>query len=74
MTASTGNWYGLVSIVREGLGYVQVEPQMRLLACPNDGEPYSQGPDGMLFCRYDGYRPDGTFVDPSRRTRSLTRY
>ncbi len=26
-------------------------------ACPNDGEPLSQGPDGALFCRFDGWRP-----------------
>lgn len=28
-------------------------------ACPNDGEPLTEGPDGHLFCRFDGWRPDG---------------
>jgi hypothetical protein len=27
-------------------------------SCPNDGEPYKVGPDGLLFCPNDGYRPD----------------
>lgn len=27
------------------------------VACPNDGEPYRTGPDGELYCRFDGYRP-----------------
>jgi hypothetical protein len=25
--------------------------------CPNDGIPYSTGPDGQPFCRFDGFRP-----------------
>lgn len=69
-----GSWYEMLSIVREAIGYVQVEPEMRLLACPNDGEPYSQGPDGMLFCRNDGYRPNGTYVGDQPRTYNATRY
>lgn len=27
------------------------------VACPNDGEPYQSGPDGALFCPFDGYTP-----------------
>lgn len=26
--------------------------------CPNDGEPLESAPDGGVFCRYDGWRPD----------------
>lgn len=26
-------------------------------ACPNDGEPLREGPDGQLFCPSDGWRP-----------------
>ena len=29
------------------------EPQ----SCPNDGTPYRTGPNGELFCPFDGYRP-----------------
>ncbi len=25
--------------------------------CPNDGETLQQGPDGRLFCPFDGWRP-----------------
>ena len=25
-------------------------------ACPNDGTPLELGPDGVLFCRHDGWR------------------
>lgn len=28
-------------------------------ACPNDGEPLQTGPDGKLFCVFDGWRPSG---------------
>lgn len=27
-------------------------------ACPNDGEPLKEGPDGRLFCPFDGWRPE----------------
>jgi hypothetical protein len=71
---SQGNWYRLLSIVHEGLGYVRIEPKMRLLSCPHDGERYSMGPDGKLYCRYDGYRPDGTYVEDFPRHPMRTRY
>jgi len=25
------------------------------VACPNDGEPLEQGPDGRLHCPFDGW-------------------
>jgi len=27
-----------------------------LPSCPNDGEPLIEGPDGVRFCRFDGWR------------------
>lgn len=33
-------------------------------ACPNDGEPLREGPDGFPYCPFDGWRPDGA---PIRR-------
>lgn len=27
------------------------------VACPNDGEPLRDGPDGQPYCPYDGWRP-----------------
>lgn len=37
----------------------QLQTQWRtqpLPACPNDGEPLLIGPDGVRYCRYDGFR------------------
>lgn len=25
-------------------------------ACPNDGQPLTAGPGGVLFCEFDGYQ------------------
>lgn len=72
--AGSNGWYAFSSLVREAIGYAAVEPAMRLRACPNDGEPYSQGPDGGLYCRFDGYRPDGSYVGDYPRTFTFTRY
>ena len=33
------------------------EAERNPVACPNDGEPLVTGPDGKLFCVFDGYRP-----------------
>jgi hypothetical protein len=29
------------------------------VACPNDGEPLSINVNGVVFCRYDNWRPPG---------------
>lgn len=55
-------WYQLVQIVKNAR-----DPQFRATAveqmtCPRDGEPLQTGPDGGLFCRYDGWRPPGQAV------------
>jgi len=31
--------------------------------CPNDGQPLQTGPDGVLFCTFDGWRDSGTWHD-----------
>jgi hypothetical protein len=54
---AVGSWYTLIALNDEARQYVAEAPEFARLACPNDGEPYSTGPDGQLFCRYDGYRP-----------------
>jgi hypothetical protein len=51
----SSGWYGLLAIVTEARERAR-EPET---ACPNDGEPYTTGPDGAPFCRFDGYRPLG---------------
>jgi hypothetical protein len=52
-----GSWYQLLDIIKEDAqeqAYWESQPPM---ACPNDGEPLVTGPDGQLFCKFDGYRP-----------------
>lgn len=53
----SGSWYQLIGIRDEARASREADKQRELLACPNDGEPYSIGIDGERFCRFDGYRP-----------------
>lgn len=50
-------WEQLVNVLHEAQAdhdeYVSQPPR----ACPNDGEPLEEGPDGQLFCPSDGWRP-----------------
>lgn len=57
-----GSWYGLVDTLREGADLARAERSGPPAACPNDGEPLLAGPDGGLYCPFDGWRPDGTYV------------
>jgi hypothetical protein len=51
-------WEQLVEALRQGRqdheDYVSQPPR----ACPNDGEPLKEGPDGSLFCPSDGWTPE----------------
>jgi len=53
-----GSWYGLLSVLTEARQYMAEDAERRRMACPNDGQPYLTGPDGHLYCPWDGYRPD----------------
>jgi hypothetical protein len=57
--ARTGSWYGLLSILEEAAAEQAWQQQRTPMACPNDGEPLRTGPDGTLYCPYDGWRWDG---------------
>lgn len=57
VTITGGSWYELISITDEARQYALQARELALMACPNDGEPYRTGPDGSLFCPYDGYKP-----------------
>jgi hypothetical protein len=52
----------LIAIRDEAIQRARDEQFRQLEACPNDGEPWRTGADGLLFCPFDGYRPDGTYV------------
>lgn len=53
--ATGGGWWDLLSIAREARALAEQERTRRPVACPNDGEPLTEGPGGVLHCRYDGW-------------------
>lgn len=56
-SVTTGSWEALLSIYVEASEYMRRERIDPPVACPNDGEPLSRGPDGhSLFCKFDGYQ------------------
>lgn len=59
MSDQGGGWYDLIAIYKEGADQVLSGRDIEATVCPNDGEPLLTGPDGNLYCPYDGYRPDG---------------
>jgi hypothetical protein len=56
---NSGGWYGLIDIYREAADELVQQRAQSPLACPNDGEPLTAGPDGVLFCKFDGWVWDG---------------
>jgi hypothetical protein len=52
------SWWQLSSTSELNAQYAQEDAEA--IACPNDGEPLLTGPDGFLYCKFDGWRPDGT--------------
>lgn len=56
--ASTGGgWLGLLDIYQDAAEEAAFWRAQPPVACPNDGEPLTTGPDGRLFCKFDGWRP-----------------
>jgi hypothetical protein len=57
-----GSWQQWVDAIRTGSTEYHLYKDRERdnpVECPNDGEPLQTGPDGMLYCRYDGWRPLG---------------
>lgn len=55
------SYEGLLNILRQNADeYQQAKDDERTFpqACPNDGEPLREGPDGGLYCPFDGWRPN----------------
>lgn len=49
-------WETLLAIYREAADEARAEAGAPPQACPNCGEPVRSGPDGVLFCTFDGWR------------------
>lgn len=54
-SGETGSWWGWYSILAEAVELQQQWRENPLPACPVDGEPLTMGPNGLLFCKYDGW-------------------
>lgn len=50
------SWQTLLDIYHEEAEQLRVAQSQPPVACPNDGEPLTAGPDGTLHCRFDGFR------------------
>lgn len=51
------SWLQLLDIKRRAESEALAEASNPPVACPNDGEPLKTGPDGQLYCPFDGWRP-----------------
>lgn len=51
-------WQQLIDIMADAAREAAEEASRPPLDCPNDGEPLREGPDGGLYCPWDGWRPD----------------
>ncbi len=48
------SWQQLIAILQEAREIAKDEAAKPPVECPNDGEPLITGPDGKLFCPWDG--------------------
>lgn len=54
-----GGWYALVSVVADHMQQRRSEGSRRPVACFDDGEHLTQGPNGELYCRFCGRQYQG---------------
>jgi hypothetical protein len=53
-------WQQLIGIIEEARALEREEATKIPVECPNDFTPLKEGPNGVLFCPYDGWKyPDG---------------
>lgn len=58
-TPAVGSWEALVDIFTVAAQEREAADAQPPTACPNDGEPLTEGPNGELHCRWDGWQWDG---------------
>lgn len=49
------SWEQLLDIRHEAVAQAEATRDTPPEACPNDGIPLARGPDGVLFCKFDGW-------------------
>lgn len=47
------SWQQMLSVI-EQTAIEEQHRNRRIIACPNDGEPLTLGPNHSLFCKFDG--------------------
>lgn len=57
------SWEQLLSIFQTARDEAEQNAAAVPVACPNDGEPLREGPNGVLFCIADGWRWNGVSPD-----------
>lgn len=58
------SWQQLLDIYHEAADEHRAERSRPPVACPNDGEPLTAGPDGTLFCKFDGFQYPRDWIRP----------
>ena len=53
-------WEQLLAVIEEAREYEAAERKKVPVECPNDYTALEQGPDGTLFCPWDGWTYTGT--------------
>ena len=56
-------WYGILAILQLQRDTVKQYRQQQPAACPHDGTPLRSGPNGELYCPFDGWQWDGSPED-----------
>jgi hypothetical protein len=55
-----GGWYGVASIMEQQRQIIDEYYHLDPVACPHDGTPLRGGPNGELYCPFDGWQWDGS--------------
>jgi len=76
-TAQQGSWWQLLGILDQARVMRRQDATIGFgghLSCPNDGEPLSVAAGGVVYCRFDGWMPDGRYVDDYLQQTGMIRH
>jgi hypothetical protein len=60
-------WWDLVALGEEIRQAREDTRAQGWTSCPNDGTPLVTGHDGVLYCKFDGWRADVAVTEPAWR-------